>query len=586
MGVVFNRKKGKMRKKLLLVLLIVAVGTLKLYGQGVIPLTTEEYAKLPKVLWETRGVQGVLPASVYLPSPPVGSQGEQGSCTAWACAYAAMGILGYQRYSVDWNRLARSPAFLYNQTKASGRCDTAGAYIDEVLRFIAKHGVCSVGLMPYDASDCMRMPNAAAYCDASNHKAQWRALGSPDVVDEYKKALSRGWPVVGSILITAGFRHCYWNEGGVWSRDWESHETKNAWHAVCVVGYDDSRQMLKVQNSWGTSGGDNGFFWIPYDMVRRKKIPEAYVVYSLTKDKYTFAEPPSVLCSGDTVTLETCAVGEILSGGHWFHWEVEGAARILSYGLHSVTIVASGAGIAQVRAISLEPRIRGSQMVNLWVGAPQLELGSVNQRTIKYPRSIHDKGKPEYHYELSAHLKNAQCSARSEGYTWEVLGLSPFITEHGAYGDCQSRYHLGSSSRNYWISLRVQAANSCGASAKDFILTGPPDIGEPDDDPEFPNHPPYERVQGTTILEFAGDVVYLKAAAPAEWIDTHKQVALRGTDSAIMSALFRVVTPWGEEVRRVQGDRVSLLGLPAGIYVVAAVVGSRPLSRTVIWDGR
>ena len=83
-------------------------------------------------------------------------------------------------------------------------------------------------------------------------------------------------------------------------------------------------------------------------------------------------------------------------------------------------------------------------------------------------------------------------------------------------------------------------------------------------------------MQGTTILEFAGDVVYLKAAAPAEWIDTHKQVALCGTDSAIMSALFRVVTPWGEEVRRVQSDRVSLLGLPAGIYVVAAVVGSRP----------
>ena len=50
MGVVFNRKKGKMRKKLLLVLLIVAVGTLKLYGQGVIPLTTEEYAPLPMAL--------------------------------------------------------------------------------------------------------------------------------------------------------------------------------------------------------------------------------------------------------------------------------------------------------------------------------------------------------------------------------------------------------------------------------------------------------------------------------------------------------------------------------------------------------
>lgn len=572
-----------MRKILFLILLVLEAS--QLFAQGLTLLAPEEYAKLPKMQWGYRGVRSALPASVYLLSPPVGEQGNQTSCSAWAIGYAAVGVLGYSRYSLDWNRLARSPAFIFNETKNAGPCNAAGSTAPRVLDFIMKHGICSMQLMPYDEDDCSRSPSSAAYCDAANHRIQWGRLANSGNVDEYRIALAQGYPVVIAFYVTSGFRSD-WHYNGVWKNDWNSSGKEPSGHAACVVGYDDSRQMLKVQNSWGTSGGDNGFFWIPYDMVRRKKIPEAYVVYSLTKDKYTFAEPPSVLCNGDTVTLETCAVGEILSGGHWFHWEVEGAARILSYGLHSVTIVASGAGIAQVRAISLEPRIRDSQTVNLWVGAPQLELGSVNQRTIKYPRSIHDKGKPEYHYELSAHLKNAQCSARSEGYTWEVLGLSPFITEHGAYGDCQSRYHLGSSSRNYWISLRVQAANSCGASAKDFILTGPPDIGEPDDDPEFPNHPPYERVQGTTILEFAGDVVYLKAAAPAEWIDTHKQVALCGTDSAIMSDLFRVVTPWGEEVRRVQSDRVSLLGLPAGIYVVAAVVGSRPLSRTVIWDGR
>lgn len=39
-------------------------------------------------------------------------------------------------------------------------------------------------------------------------------------------------------------------------------------HSTCIVGYDDSKQMVKVMNSWGTDGGDfnnPGFYWIPYE---------------------------------------------------------------------------------------------------------------------------------------------------------------------------------------------------------------------------------------------------------------------------------------------------------------------------------
>jgi len=50
-------------------------------------------------------------------------------------------------------------------------------------------------------------------------------------------------------------------------------------HAVCAVGYDDSKVIvnpsnkksskgaLLIRNSWGSSWGDNGYGWLPYDYV-------------------------------------------------------------------------------------------------------------------------------------------------------------------------------------------------------------------------------------------------------------------------------------------------------------------------------
>lgn len=38
-------------------------------------------------------------------------------------------------------------------------------------------------------------------------------------------------------------------------------------HALCVVGYDDSKAWYIVKNSWGEDWGDAGYCYLPYDFI-------------------------------------------------------------------------------------------------------------------------------------------------------------------------------------------------------------------------------------------------------------------------------------------------------------------------------
>jgi C1A family cysteine protease len=38
-------------------------------------------------------------------------------------------------------------------------------------------------------------------------------------------------------------------------------------HAICLVGYDDSKRLFTFRNSWGESRGDKGYGILPYAYV-------------------------------------------------------------------------------------------------------------------------------------------------------------------------------------------------------------------------------------------------------------------------------------------------------------------------------
>jgi C1A family cysteine protease len=40
-------------------------------------------------------------------------------------------------------------------------------------------------------------------------------------------------------------------------------------HAICIVGYDDSRNLFKFKNSWSKKWADKGYGYLPYAYIQK-----------------------------------------------------------------------------------------------------------------------------------------------------------------------------------------------------------------------------------------------------------------------------------------------------------------------------
>ncbi|PQA95234.1 hypothetical protein B0A69_07275 [Chryseobacterium shigense] len=214
-----------------------------------------------------------LPSSYTIPSSAVGNQGSEGSCVAWATAYAAASSLERNFKGITQSR---SPEYVYNQIKV-GTC-AQGAYVTAGLNLIKNQGVCSWNEMPYTDAGCSTQPNATQKAAASTHKfTSWGTVNKTDITG-VKNLLSMNLPVIIAVSVDDSF----YNMGSTgWI--WKAHSGQNyGGHAICVVGYDDSKQAFKVQNSWGPSWGSSGHFWIDYSFFAKTSngaINESYVAY-------------------------------------------------------------------------------------------------------------------------------------------------------------------------------------------------------------------------------------------------------------------------------------------------------------------
>ncbi len=221
-------------------------------------------------------LMGTLPSSFFLNMPTPGNQGGQGSCVSWATGYAAQSYFMNKANGTNYgssNNLC-SPKYLYNQSKYLSDCNGGSTY-PAAFNILQTKGICTLSEMPYNDSECSLQPTAAQNTAAARNKIlKWERLDKTNITN-IKTVLYSGFPVMIAVTVDASFDNL--QSPYIWTA--KSGNARGG-HAITVVGYDDTKNAFKVQNSWGTNWKDNGYLWISYSFFPTAvNSMECYVVY-------------------------------------------------------------------------------------------------------------------------------------------------------------------------------------------------------------------------------------------------------------------------------------------------------------------
>lgn len=211
---------------------------------------------------------GPVPVSVDLRSmmSPVEDQGNLGSCTGNAIA-GALEFLENKTLPksqfVDISRLF----IYYNERVIEGTVkEDSGAFIRDGVKAAATVGACSETVWPYIIRKFMTKPPVRAFADAAKRKiSQYLRITN---LAGIKQSLAAGYPVVFGFQVYQQFESDQCAHDGIVVMPIPGEQSIGG-HAVLAVGYDDTKQMLLVRNSWGASWGIGGYFWLPYGYVTK-----------------------------------------------------------------------------------------------------------------------------------------------------------------------------------------------------------------------------------------------------------------------------------------------------------------------------
>ncbi|MEI7557126.1 C1 family peptidase [Candidatus Chlorohelix sp.] len=255
-----------------------AVNPTPLHPTGLKLPSPKELAALPPL--KPRAVRSNLPASVdytYL-MPPIGNQGSQGSCTAWATGYYYKTFQEEKKFNWAVNTPLHqySPAFIYNQINFGA---DAGSYISDAFQLMIDKGADTLSSFPYNQSNYLLQPTAGQLANAANYKAASRQVlywqtydtyGNPYGIDVnlIREHLANGDLVVISIPVYSEFDNATNDYNYQVTHSLSSSAASRGNHAITLIGYDDSRGAFRMANSWGTYWGNGGYTWLSYNFVR------------------------------------------------------------------------------------------------------------------------------------------------------------------------------------------------------------------------------------------------------------------------------------------------------------------------------
>lgn len=206
-----------------------------------------------------------VPASIDYTTAmtPVRYQGNEGTCVAFA---SVVGVKEYQDTKEYRKTVNLSPRYIYSLCKANdGIPHEDGTYPRVAMKMLLRYGVSPESYWPYHPHQ-KDLPRRGAHKAAKKYAIKaYARLGS---LQEMKRSLLVNGPFLAGVeVFKSWFAERVTRTGAIPMPG--RRDPMEGGHAICIMGYDDSRMIFKFKNSWGAGWGDNGYGYIKYDYMRR-----------------------------------------------------------------------------------------------------------------------------------------------------------------------------------------------------------------------------------------------------------------------------------------------------------------------------
>lgn len=215
--------------------------------------------------------------------PPIRDQRPLNS----SCSQAAVALLEYFERRALGRSASYSPLFLDRNVRNMLQiANDVGGNLRTTLKALIRYGMTPERYWPYDAVRASAQPDAFVYASAKRVPAACylrlddRNAPGAVTLDTLRAFLAAGFPVAFGFSVPNTIS----SDADIPFRP--TFDALLGGQAVLAVGYDDRRVRatkgaLLIRNSWGTSWGEEGYGWLPYD----------YVTEQLAVDFWTLLAP-------------------------------------------------------------------------------------------------------------------------------------------------------------------------------------------------------------------------------------------------------------------------------------------------------
>ena len=222
------------------------------------------------------GTGGAVPAAYDLVGkfPPVGDQGQYGTCVAWASGYNLKSALEGMDRGLTGNQLASaanqiSPRDLFTAIPdASKGQNCNGTNFTDALDLLLQRGAATMQTVPY---------NNLNGCSNSNMQSNWTQEAGNHKIKSYrridlkvasiKENIANNIPVLCGAKLSDNF--VTWNNDNVMTSNTTYDQVGiHSYHALIIAGYDDNKGpngAFRIINSWSPQWGDGGYIWVDYN---------------------------------------------------------------------------------------------------------------------------------------------------------------------------------------------------------------------------------------------------------------------------------------------------------------------------------